>query len=259
MSSALSMKELLAKARAAKEATAATNPVPASSLPKNIVREPAPTQASPAPAGKLCLDSLKAKLGIAPKIGKPTGTSDSDKVAKLAVKADLAAISQLQLSSLKDKADLLPDKGTNIQALGMHGEAITYNSEQQEFIDLASSGKSCVLIGAAGTGKTTCSKGMIKALLDSGKIPTLKSDGHKHLVENSPGIVIISYTRRAVNNIRKVQSDDMKHNCITVHKLLEYRPEYFEIIDPVTGVAKNTMRFEPSRNINNPLQVGIVA
>jgi len=136
---------------------------------------------------------------------------------------------------------------------GMHGEAITYNQEQQQFIDLASSGEDCVLIGAAGTGKTTCSQGAINALISSGKVPPLQSDGHKHLVSGGPGILIISYTRRAVNNIRKVQSKDMQANCITAHKLLEYQPEYFEVEDPETGAIKRTMRFLPSRHSSNPL------
>jgi len=139
--------------------------------------------------------------------------------------------------------DITPPAAT---AVGMHGEAITYNSQQQEFIDLIASGESCVLIGAAGTGKTTCSKGGIAALIASGKVPILQSENHKHLQSGAAGILIISYTRRAVNNIRKVQSEELKPNCITAHKLLEYQPNYYEITDPETGDTKNTMCFEPS-------------
>lgn len=140
---------------------------------------------------------------------------------------------------------------------GMHGEVITYNAKQQEFIDLVASGESCVLLGAAGTGKTTCSKGANAALIASGCLPVLQTDGHKHLRAGSPGVIIISYTRRAVNNIRKVQSEDLKNNCVTVHKLLEYKPVYYEMIDPATGLAKNTMSFEPSRCATNPLPSSI--
>ena len=56
-----------------------------------------------------------------------------------------------------------------------------------------------------------------------------------------------------MNNIRKVQSTELKNNCITSHKLLEYGPVYYEIDDPETGLPKNTMRFEPARNEYNPL------
>ena len=73
------------------------------------------------------------------------------------------------------------------KALGMHGEEITYNSKQQEFIDLVASGASCVLLGAAGTGKTTCSKGANEALIASGASAILQAEDHKHLVSGCPG------------------------------------------------------------------------
>jgi len=136
---------------------------------------------------------------------------------------------------------------------GISGELIEYNAEQQAFIDLCTSGKSCVLIGAAGTGKTTCSQGAIRALLQSGRIPTISDNlSHKHLRLNVPGIVICAYTRRATNNSRKVQSEEFKSNCMTVHKLLEYAPEYFEIMD-AEGNTKRTMQFVPTRNSENKL------
>lgn len=140
---------------------------------------------------------------------------------------------------------------------GMHGELITYNPQQQEFIDLVSKGKDAVLIGAAGTGKTTCSQGALKALMQAGLLPILSNDGHKHLTNGSPGVAIISYTRRAVNNIRKVQSEDLKPCCVTAHKLLEYAPIYYEVLDPETGEMKNTMRFEPTRNQMRPLPTSL--
>jgi exodeoxyribonuclease V alpha subunit len=46
--------------------------------------------------------------------------------------------------------------------------------------------------------------------------------------------------------------ESMKGNCITIHKLLEYGPEYFQIIDE-DGNEKTSMRFQPSRNSMNPL------
>jgi len=151
-----------------------------------------------------------------------------------------------------------PDTASNLaQTTGMHGEVITYNTRQQKFIDLAASGESGVLIGAAGTGKTTCSQGGIQAIIKAGRTLPLQADGHSHLKDGGVGIIIISYTRRAVNNIRKVQSKEMQNNCITGHKLLEYQPNYFDITDQETGMAKSTMRFIPARNANNPLPESI--
>lgn len=169
-----------------------------------------------------------------------------------ALKARLAAKKGLRpdLIVMDDIEKATPAKPTTT---GMHGEEITYNPEQEEFISLISSGKPCVLVGAAGTGKTTSTQGGIKALIASGNIPILDPMDHRHLKQGGPGIIIASYTRRAVNNIRKIQSADLQHNCITLHKLLEYKPEYFDVYDPETGLDKKTMRFVASRNSTNPL------
>jgi len=134
---------------------------------------------------------------------------------------------------------------------------ITYNKEQQQFVDLMSTSKSAVLIGAAGSGKTTCTQGAVHSLLQTGKIPTLQTDGHKHLTPGTPGILIVAYTRRAVNNIRRVLPTDLKKNCITIHKLLEYAPVYYDIEDETTGEMRKTMCFEATRNEYNPLPSSI--
>lgn len=143
------------------------------------------------------------------------------------------------------------------ETTGMSGELITYNEDQQKFVTSMGAGNSLVLIGAAGTGKTTCSQGGIQALLASNTIPILETSDHKHLRGGTPGIIIVSYTRRAVNNIRKIQSTELKNNCLTVHKLLEYQPVIFEIEDEETGKPRNTMRFLPARNKSNPLPSSI--
>jgi exodeoxyribonuclease V alpha subunit len=147
-----------------------------------------------------------------------------------------------------------PDPAQN---LDKNGNLITYNSKQQEFVTLASSGISSVLIGAAGTGKTTCMKGTVQSLILNGRLGKLSAEGHKHLQDGTPGIVICAYTRRAVNNIRKNLSLDVQGNCITIHKLLEYQPVYYEVMDEATGESKTKMNFEPSRNIANPLPESI--
>ena len=133
-----------------------------------------------------------------------------------------------------------------------YGNAITYNGKQQEFIDLAAKGYSACLIGPAGTGKTTCMKGTVQALIQSPKTRILQNHDHKHLPRDVPGIVICAYTRRATNNIRRNMDESMKNNCITIHKLLEYGPEFTEYTDE-DGKDKKTMRFVPFRHSMNPL------
>lgn len=150
--------------------------------------------------------------------------------------------------------DLTPNLGT---ITDKYGNTIQLNSKQLEFVNLAGSGKSCVLIGAAGTGKTTCQKAVVANLINSGKAGILSTGGHKHLVSGTPGIVICAYTRRAVANIRRNMPADLQNNCITIHKLLEYQPVFYEVDDPISGEAKTKMKFEATRNRMNPLPSSI--
>lgn len=148
--------------------------------------------------------------------------------------------------------------GVVTHGIGKHGEAITYNAQQQLFISTSLSGADCILIGAAGTGKTTCVMGSINSLVNSGRIPMLNSDGHRHLPNSQvPGIIATSFTRRAVRNLKRAMPPGLESNCITLHKLLEFAPVKYEIIDPETGDTKLTQRFEPRRNALNPLPESI--
>lgn len=208
---ALSYQELLAKARAA-----------SANLPKEpIVQIPAPIHTTKPTSA---LEALRQKLA-ARKLLESTPAPISPEIT--------AIVSQK-----------LQETGTD-----RYGKAITYNAEQSAFIETVSTGASAILIGAAGTGKTTCMNGAITALIHSGKAGILNGDGHKHLpVSEVPGIVVCAYTRRATNNIRRVMPSGMEGNCITIHKLLEYAPVYYEVFDEESGESKNTMRFEATRN-----------
>lgn len=143
------------------------------------------------------------------------------------------------------------------QLLDKYGNLITYNNKQLEAINYAREGKDFVLIGPAGTGKTTCMKGVTLELIQSGRAGNLNSEGHKYLRDNTPGIVVCAYTRIAVRNIRKNMDASMKDNCITIHKLLEYSPVYYEVQDPETGETKEKMSFQPTRDESNPLPSSI--
>lgn len=140
--------------------------------------------------------------------------------------------------------------------IGKHGEAIIYNAEQWEFIQKVLSGQSCILIGAAGTGKTTSTRGAISTLLKEKYIPPI-ADVHKYLPANAPAIVAVSYTRRAVMNLKQAMPPKLADNCITIHKLLEYQPNFYEVFDEESGEYKKTMRFEPNRNQYNKLPASI--
>ena len=194
---------------------------------------------------------------MAASVGSPIS---KEKLADLLAKARAARSILTSPSNAEGDMEHLPlqenekEKETEKEGVGIHGEAITYNAKQFSFIKTATAGESCILIGAAGTGKTTCTRGAIESLIQSGKAGILHAHGHKHLVEEgTPGIVAVSFTRRAVTNLRRAMPLEMKNNCITIHKLLEYQPVYYTILDEVSGEEKKTMRFEATRNKHRPL------
>lgn len=150
----------------------------------------------------------------------------------------------------------IPEQSSS-QILDKYGNLITLNSKQLEFTELASAGSSCVLIGAAGTGKTTCQKSVVQKLIQSGRVGLIEPSGHAYLTPTTPGIIICAFTRRAVANIRRNMPADLQNNCITIHKLLEYKPVYYDVTDPMTGEPKTTMKFEATRNSGNPLPSSI--
>ncbi len=135
-----------------------------------------------------------------------------------------------------------------------YGNLITLNGAQSRFVELAVRGNSCVLIGAAGTGKTTCQKAVSQALIRTGKAGILEPGDHKYLpLGGAPGIVFCAFTRRATANIRRNLDLSLQGNCLTIHKLLEYQPVYHEVTSDETGESKTVMRFEATRNAANPL------
>src|SRR5438874_1476250 len=160
---------------------------------------------------------------------------------------------QHKTTEITNAINTLTNNNTDTGVDRSTGKSINYNAKQLQFVQLASSGQSAVLIGAAGSGKTTCMRGVMQELITSGRAGLLEADGHKYLRDRTPGIVVVSFTRRAVSNIRKAVAEDMKHNCLTIHALLEYEPVYHEVFDASTGEYKKTMAFEPTRTYDRPL------
>lgn len=121
---------------------------------------------------------------------------------------------------------------------------VTYNDEQSQALELGMRGKSFCLIGAAGTGKTTTTQELILQLLRMPHISPF-DDSSQYLQKGEPGIVIVSFTNKAVNNIKKKLPKNLQHHCITMHKLIEFAPERDE--------AGKIIGFAPGKNRNSPL------
>lgn len=98
-----------------------------------------------------------------------------------------------------------------------------FNAEQMSAIELAMRGRSMCLIGSAGTGKTTTTREIFLQLLRSVHISTI-SESTKYLRKEQPSIVAVGFTNKAVNNLKRALPSELKSHCITIHKLLEFKP-----------------------------------
>jgi ATP-dependent exoDNAse (exonuclease V) alpha subunit len=166
-----------------------------------------------------------------------------------------AAVKLKQKQFREEQAKLLAEKqeqlNKEIVEIRKNRPKLELNDKQQEFIDKGKSGESIVLIGQAGTGKTSVVREFIQQVREDGKIgPIIRST--KYLQSGLPGVVVVSFTNRAVKNLAKGMPADMKQHCLTVHKLLEFRPVKITV-QMANGDLKETMRFLPNRNSSNPL------
>lgn len=136
---------------------------------------------------------------------------------------------------------------------------IHLNEKQIAARDLAMSGKSFVLIGAAGTGKTTAQRSVAEGLLESDRLTecSYKLQGGGGMRANGPSFVACAYTRRASANLARAIHKNprleqvLRHNIMTIHALLEYEPVRFWDEEK----QRESMRFEPQRTALNPLTI----
>ncbi len=167
--------------------------------------------------------------------------------------ATMDAVGRALDVSVPNSANSVPQPANKLATMlgvGVTGAGLALNTEQLSAVDLALQGQSFCLIGAAGTGKTTTTREIITRVQRANHCLPIP-DNSRMLVKGAPGIVIVGFTNKAVNNIRKGLPAHLQGHCMTIHKLIEFGPVFYEI-DTDEG-SRNTMRFEPMRNRLNKL------
>jgi hypothetical protein len=126
------------------------------------------------------------------------------------------------------------------------------NEKQRAALEMEKQGISFCVTGAAGTGKTTIQRMIVRQALEAGRIGKLEgTNEHKLLTVGMPSILIVSYTNVATNNIKSTLPAELVPCCMTIHKALQYAPEDMEVdvVDELgneTGETKGSMRFIPT-------------
>lgn len=123
---------------------------------------------------------------------------------------------------------------------GLVNPNIELDESQKEAIEIIKNEQYACLIGAAGTGKTTVQKYLIREIL-YGKESTFK-------IRGIPGsarcnIAFAAFTGQAVQVIKKNLPPWLHANCHTIHGLLEFEPDREQSDD---GESKRM--FKPKRN-----------
>lgn len=177
---------------------------------------------------------------------------------------EAAMLKEEQLKAVQQgAAKALEDVSLKHEAFALD---VVLNERQMLGVEYAKAGKSFVFTGAAGTGKTTGCREIARALLLRGDLGTHtfkveEPATGKSIKRTGPGIAFCAYTRRATANIRRALhkdpqlEKDLEDNVVTIHRLLEYEPEFYTTPDEP---MKQKMRFVPKRTAQNPLSVKVI-
>jgi exodeoxyribonuclease V alpha subunit len=158
---------------------------------------------------------------------------------RAAEQAAAGQVQQVQMAGIKLAAKV-PEVMPATSASPTVVAEIIYNAQQQSAIDFASSGQEFCLIGAAGTGKTTTVKEIVRR-----SVERICKETGKKLADLGIEIALLAFTRRAVRNIAKaVKSINCEHLCNTAHAFLEYQPVEESYIDE-NGLYKMRKVFRP--------------
>lgn len=168
-----------------------------------------------------------------------------------------AAKTLASIPEVKQPQQTLPaiETVTAVQQVVAASGGVEYNEQQLEAITACCNFENVAVCGSAGTGKTTIMRKIASTLARDARMPLLREStgaaDNPTLCRGTAGIVAVSFTNTAVNNIALAMDGIIP--CVTIHKLLEFSPVVSEVFDNMTGKMRTSRTFEPARNRLNPL------
>ena len=139
-------------------------------------------------------------------------------------------------------------------------EGMDFDESQERAIQGLLEQKYAVMIGAAGTGKTTVTRALVEALMESvGEVRmalkghgTANGDDSAENYYTLPSICICAFTGRAVEQTKRNFDPGWHPNMMTIHRMLAFAPVWEER-QRFDGSWENVRRYRPRHNAQNPL------
>ena len=121
------------------------------------------------------------------------------------------------------------------QATSTTNATFQWDESQLQAIDSIMASRFSCLIGAAGSGKTTVVKEIVSRLESEGVIKPLSYSRCNGQARNTFNVSFVSFTGKAVEQLRKSIPPHLQCCCETIHSLLEYAPV---VIDKIIVSAR---------------------
>lgn len=141
-------------------------------------------------------------------------------------------------------------------------EGFEFDDSQIEALkQLATQTHGC-LIGAAGTGKTTCTKAFVQSIANEVRAidadyASRKANGNEHREILTPSILLCSFTGKAVRQIRKNFPNEWHRNIMTIHRALRYAPEMVDSLDEEGNIVTKRI-FTPTHTAANKMPWDVI-
>lgn len=136
-----------------------------------------------------------------------------------------------------------------------------WDDSQLKAIDRILSSQFSCLIGAAGSGKTTVVKEIVSRLESLGEIKPLTYARANGTTRETYNVSFVSFTGKAVEQLRKSIPPRLQCCCETIHSLLEYAPEMQEKLvtrEDGSVTTKESRVFVPRRTESVKLPQDII-
>jgi len=213
---------------------------------------------------------MSLKINLDPRLFAP-----KIQATKVSTNPRLEAAANKQIMRLINRDDSIEIPATPHQDQSHLPEKLVeddfpWDESQLEAITTLAKVQAGCLIGAAGTGKTTCEKKLVDTLIHGDEklgitpMPANKVDLNRYWIKDGPGteviadkglqredlaavpaILLCAFTGQATQNIKKNFPRSWHPNIMTIHSALGYYPESTEYVDPESGKIKESWMFVP--------------